>query len=258
MAQYKIMTFNMRTQVTGDGENQYLNRRPFIKEFIEREKPDVIGCQEIMPVMYDGMIEDFEDYYVVGAGRGSDLCNEAVCVAFRKDRFYLCDMDTFWLSATPRKPGSRYSGDQSGCPRICTCVTLKPRDGKAFRLYNVHTDHVGKVARILASNQVLQRVSADLAKNPMPFFITGDFNASPDDLCITTVTNYEPVKLVDLMEGCGCTFHGFGKYDNPEYKIDYIFAAADTKVVKTDVFKDKKGELHISDHFPLMATVELE
>ena len=254
----KIMTFNMRTQTTNDGDNQFFLRAPYIKERLDAIKPDVIGMQEVQPVMYERLIADLPDYYIVGGGRGRDRGDEAVCVAFLKERFTLCDLETFWLSATPDQPGSRYSGDQSPCPRVCTVVTLKPLNGSPFRVFNVHTDHVGKVARVLASNQVLQKLSELNERSPMPAFITGDFNADPDDLCITTITNYSAVKLIDLTAGSGITFHEFGKrLVSGGIKIDYIFAGADTVCRSMTVCRDERDGVFISDHFPLIAEVEL-
>ncbi len=255
MQNYKIMSCNLRCDCESDGINSFTNRRPFILEKLRKYSPDVIGFQEIRPRMYDWLIENFDEYTFVGGGRGRNRDDEAVCVAFRKDKFYLCDAETFWLSATPDIPGSRYTGDQSPCPRICTSVTLKPRGGDPFRFYNVHTDHVGKVARVLASNQVLQKISSDNEKSLMPFFVTGDFNAPPEDLCITTMLGYPAVKLVDLAEESGFTFHGFGQYADPVNKIDYIFAPADMKHGELVVCCDEKDGVFISDHFPIMVEV---
>lgn len=254
MSRISIMSFNMRTQTTHDGENQFMNRREFIAERLAEYKPDIIGAQEIQPVMYDWMVDTLDDYYVVGGGRGANYDNEAVCIAFRKSKFVLYDCETFWLSATPNLPGSRYSGDQSECPRICTWVTLKPKDGKPFRVYNVHTDHIGEYARVLAANQVLAKLCENNAKSPMRSFVTGDFNAEPDDLCIRTMLDCKGAPLVDLSAESGGTFHGYG---TTSVKIDYIFADAGTKCVDFKVLTDKKGNLWLSDHYPIMADVEI-
>ena len=247
----------MRTQSTGDGENQFLMRRDFIAERLNELKPDVIGCQEMQPIMYDWLNDTLTDYCVVGAGRGVTLNDEAVCIAYRRDRFILCSCDTFWLSTEPYKPGSRYAGDQSSCPRICTVVTLKPRDGKPFRLYNIHTDHVGKYARVLEVNQLLRRISEDDSRMPMPVFVTGDFNDTPDSVCIKTMLEYDNGRFVDLCADSGQTFHAFGKYENEAGKIDYIFAEKGQNCIKTEVIRDRRGNLFLSDHYPLMAEIEL-
>lgn len=257
MSEYKIMSFNMRTDCSSDGINSFAGRRGFIAEKLAEYSPDIIGCQEVRPHMYDWMIENLSEYYVVGGGRGSDRGDEAVCIAFKKNRFYLCDCQTFWLSATPDLPGSRYSGDQSACPRICTWATLKPRDGKSFRFYNVHTDHVGSVARVLASNQVLQKISENNQRSFMKTFVTGDFNAGPEDLCIKTMKEYKGTPLVDLSEDSGLTFHAFGQRFDENIKIDYIFADADTKCTDFKVCRDEREGVYLSDHYPIMATVEL-
>lgn len=258
-SELKVMSFNMRTQVKGDGENQFLCRKEFIGDFLNTVKPDVIGCQEMTPLMREWMVETMTDYYIVGGYRGKNYDSECVCVAFKKDKFALYDCETFWLSAEPYTPGSRYTGDQSTCPRVCTWVTLKPNgDAKPFRFYNVHTDHVGHVARVLASNQVLQKIGENNGRAKMKTFITGDFNALPDDLCITTMLNYQGTPLVDLSEKSGQTFHSFGRIDDPNYKIDYIFADADTTLVDFKKFEDRRGELYLSDHTPIMATVVID
>ena len=257
MSKIKIMSFNMRTQASGDGENQFLNRREFIAERLKELKPDVIGCQEMQPIMYDWLNETLKEYCVVGAGRGEALDNEAVCVAYRRDKFYLCSTDTFWLSPEPYKPGSRYTGDQSSCPRICTMVTLKPRDGAPFRLYNIHTDHVGKYARVLEVNQLLARIVEDDKKLKTPVFVTGDFNDTPDSLCIKTMLEYDGGRFTDLCSDSGQTFHAFGKYITEEGKIDYLFAENGTKCIQTEVIRDRRGNLYLSDHYPIMVEVEI-
>ncbi len=254
----KIMSFNMRTQCEADGINSFLNREAFIAEWLNAVKPDVIGAQEIMPVMRDWMVDTLDDYYVVGGGRGKNYDNEGVCVAFRKDAFVLYDCETFWLSPTPHEPGSRYDADQSSCPRVVTWVTLKPKNGAPFRFYNIHTDHVGKVARALACCQLLQKIDGNNANRPMKSFVTGDFNAMPDNDCIKEMTAYRDSALVDLSADSGETFHGFGKRLGEGIKIDYIFADRGTKVLSFDVFRDERNGQWLSDHYPIMATVEME
>ena len=251
------MTFNMRTHCETDGVNNFFNRAPFISEWLHRVRPDIIGMQEVKPCMYTRLLADLEDYVIVGGGRGADLGDEAVPIAFRRDAFFLTDLATFWLSAEPHTPGSRYTGDQSGCPRICTSVTLKPVDGEPFRVYNVHTDHVGEYARVLASNQVLQKIDEDNLLSPMPTFITGDFNAYPDTLCIKTIIGYRGGFFTDLTANVGGTFHDFGRREKEE-KIDYIFAEKGVKCLSCEKLTDHREDgVWLSDHYPVMAEVEL-
>ena len=86
----------------------------------------------------------------------------------------------------------------------------------------------------------------------LPVFVTGDFNATPDDLCITTMLNYQGSPLVDLSAQSGQTFHAFGKRQDPNCKIDYIFASHHFKILDCEVLKDR-----VSDHLPMTAVLEL-
>lgn len=257
MSKIKIMSFNLRTQAACDGINQFINRENFIAEKLGELKPDVIGFQEVQPLMHDWLVGALDDYYVVGGGRGNTYGDEAVSVAFRKTEFKLYDCETFWLSPTPNNPGSTYGGDQSSCPRICTWLTLKPNGGAPFRFYNVHTDHVGVFARVLEANQVLAKISENNSKMPMKTFVTGDFNDTPDSLCIKSMLGSREVPLIDLSADSGLTYHAFGKELDKNCKIDYIFADKGTECLAFNVYKDSRGELYLSDHYPIMAEIEI-
>ena len=134
-------------------------------------------------------------------------------------------------------------------------LTLKPKDGEPFRVYNMHTDHVGKVARVLASNQMLQKLDENNLLSSMPAIVTGDFNAEPDDLCITTVTNYRGGEARRHLRGC--------RRDLPRLralradKDDYIFADRSVKCISCEAVRDRREDgLWLSDHIRVMATVE--
>ena len=104
----KIVTFNIRCALSGDGINSFYHRAGSVLEKIDREKPDVIGFQEVRPEIFDFLRKYLTDYMLVGCGRGADYEGEHNPVAFRKDKFELIGLETEWLSPTPFVPGSRY------------------------------------------------------------------------------------------------------------------------------------------------------
>ena len=158
----KLVTFNIRCDYGQDGENCFQFRKSFIKQKILYEKPDVICFQEVLPHVAVWLKEELEDYYVVGCGRSKELDNEQMSVAYRKEKWNLISMDTFWLSETPFVPGSRCR-EQSECPRVCTEVVLEDlQEKKVFRLMNVHLDHLGAEARRLGVNQILKKAEGEL------------------------------------------------------------------------------------------------
>ena len=254
----KVMSFNMRVDVTCDGPNQFIHRRERIKQFLDTEKPALIGFQEIAPNMREWLVETFPDYYMVGTGRQSDYLGETTLVAFRKDTMALMSCDTVMLSNAPTVFGSRYDGtDQSMCPRVYVKVRLKHRDiAEPFWFYNVHTDHEGSIARMLASTQILQDISSHNEK----FFLTGDFNATPDAAEITMITKCKSRKIIDATAALGGTFHAFGNIPAKDMvRIDYVFADASVNVLDSVRIDDqpKEGETYISDHNPVYIIAEL-
>lgn len=250
-----VMSFNMRNSNAKDGINDFENRKPRIEEMLNRYSPDLVGFQEITPVMREWLVETFSQYYMVGAGRNADYSGERCLVAFKKDIFDLVAADTVMLSSTPRVMGSRYEGsDQSNCPRAYTRLTLKHRDMRdAFVFYNVHTDHLGSVSRMLASQQLL----GDIASHNRNFIMTGDFNARPDSDEIKMLTANTVRKIVDVSDAINSTFHGYGKREEPT-KIDYIFTDLRNKAVDCYIVEDEPvNDVYLSDHVPLVAVLEM-
>ena len=75
--------------------------------------------QEVLPHVAKWLKENLNEYYVIGCGRGANLRDEQMSIAYRRDRINLISMKTWWLSQTPDVPGSRYE-EQSSCPRTAT------------------------------------------------------------------------------------------------------------------------------------------
>lgn len=250
-----VMSFNMRNSSARDGINAFENRKPRISETLNGYSPDLVGFQEITPVMREWLVETFPQYYMVGAGRNADYSGESSLVAFKKDLFDLISCDTIMLSPTPHVMGSRYEGaGQSICPRAYTRALLKHRNAcEPFYVYNVHTDHLGSLARFLSSQQLL----GDIASHNLNFFLTGDFNAKPDSDEIKVLTANSVRKIIDVSENMGRTFHDYGQKEEP-VKIDYIFSDPRNTVVDCHVIEDTPvNGVYISDHFPLIAVFEI-
>ena len=255
----KIVSLNLRMHNRGDGINEFPNRKNRVKDFIDSSDADIIGFQEIMPHMREWLVESFPDYYMVGIGRGKKYDDETALIAFRKDRMSLISCDTVMLSTTPLAFGSIYEGsDQSHCPREYVKAFLKHKDiDEPFWVYNVHTDHIGALARVLASAQIMQ----DITSHNKKVFFTGDFNATPDAQSIKMICGNSTRPLTDAAPNED-TFHNFGKVKEwmkeGSAKIDYIFADADTKVVSSEVYNDVAVDgVYISDHYPVIAVFEV-
>ena len=253
----KVMTFNIRYDTTGDGENCFNGRKAMIKEFLDKEKPDIVGFQEVLPHVRLWLSENMTDYVVLGMGRDKKYGDEGVSIAYRKDKFDLYKFDQFWLSETPDVPGSRFVLDQSACPRITVLATLVCKeDGKVFTFANTHLDHVGEMARVCGASLLMTRLMND---NKYPFFLTGDFNAFPDSGAIKTILKVDGVKeLTAEIPASFATFHNYGKVKE-NCKIDYIFSNEETKLEKKSlkVHTDNKDGIWLSDHYPVSVIAEI-
>lgn len=267
MSKIKVMTFNLRVEAPSvDGINNLPNRKGRIMETIETEAPDLIGFQEARDTTRAWLRDSLSDYVVVGCGRYKNYRGESAPLAFRKDKFEMVSMETFWLSCTPKIPESRYEGsDQSGCPRIATAVVLKPLQSDELLLFiNTHTDHEGAVSRMLASAQILEYAS----QKDLNTVITGDFNAFPDSAEIKMMTSSEAFPLTDCTSKIKGTFHAFGKLKTDQYyidkfpdgavKIDYVFTNLPTDVDESYAVEDIPVDgIYISDHQPVVAFVKV-
>lgn len=252
----KLVTFNIRCDYGQDGNNNFEYRKPFIREKLAAERPDIICFQEVLPHVALWLKEILTDYYVVGCGRSETLEDEQMTIAYRKDRMNLICMETFWLSPTPYTPASRYE-EQSVCPRVCTEVVLEDLSHRqVFRLVNLHLDHLGSRARLLGLEQIVQKMNAARFFADVPIILAGDFNAEPNDPEIKQMEQWPGFRL--LTGDIGITYHGFLPEDTPE-SIDHIFVAdgKNTRIrtLPPDCWKDQKEGLWLSDHYPICTTI---
>ncbi len=260
MSTVRVFSFNILTDnCRGEGPRRFSARSKLILDEFLAYEPDLIGFQETQPPQRQWLMDNFKDFETCGVGRDRDLLGESNVVLYRKSRFDLCFLETFWLSDTPRIPGSRFSTDQSDCPRICTCTTLREREsGKCLRHYNTHLDHVGAFAQAQGVSLILNRIAADYAENPLPIVLTGDFNVTPDSLVYKSVVTFrgcgEPLK--DVTAEVGTTFHGF-RSDWPGSKIDYIFTTLPCDTSKSFTARNERDGVPFSDHYPVGADLEL-
>lgn len=259
MAQITVVTYNLRTDAPADGKNAFSNRKAFVKSHFPRCQADLIGFQETLPHMRKWLMEAFPEYEVCGVGRSADLEDESNVIAYRRDRFDLVSLDTFWLSDTPKVPGSRFSTDQSVWPRICTCVTLRDLEtGRLFRHYNTHLDHEGAMAQAQGISLVLGRMAADYSAWGLPVVLTGDFNVTPESPVYRSVQGFSGcgAPLVDVTAGLGGTYHGYDPASISE-KIDYIFTNLPCDPGRSLKMEDQENGVYLSDHYPVAAYLEL-
>lgn len=257
-ANLKIVTFNIRFPWDGDGTNSLSCRLGLILDKISEQKPDIIFFQEATQKNMGVLRESISpEYMVVLNQREKDYTGEGLAIAYRKERISLYGLEIFWLSPTPKLVASRFEG-QSIHSRICQRVMLKDeKTGKVFRVYNLHLEEVSEEVRYLQMKVVMQRVREDMRLDAMPFFIVGDFNATPDEKAIQYCLAEEEFVICDLTSEIAESYHEFGKI-TPAHKIDYILAdnSTATRSYCVEAWKDEVNGVYLSDHYPIAIEID--
>lgn len=259
----RVMSFNIRMDTQEDGVNQWDNRKDFACDMIRFHHPDLFGAQEVLHHQLTDMQHRLPEYESVGVGRedGKEK-GEYSAVFFRKDRFKLIDRHTFWLAEDPETVGKK--GWDAACERVVTWVELKDRKtNKTFYFFNTHFDHVGVIARRESSALLKAKIREIAASDPV--IVTGDFNASPASSVIRALTDPDDAEhltdsrqLAAFRYGPEYSFHDYGRLAPGQAEmIDYIFVRNVHCVLQSAVLTDTKGLLQVSDHYPLLAVIEL-
>lgn len=247
----KIVTFNIRYDCNYDGNNNFCFRKPLILEKLEKEKPDIICFQEVLPHVAVWLKEALKEYYVIGCGRSETLEDEQAAIAYRKDGINLIQMETCWLSETPYVPGSRYR-DQSICPRVFTEAVFEEFETKqVFRVVNTHLDHEGVNAREQGLRQIMEKLGRAVLFPRVPAIVTGDMNAEPSSPEMAVAKEYA---FVNAAEGIGITYHGYMRSE-PPCCIDHMYIRGFV-CEKIERWTDEKDGVFLSDHYPVCAVLK--
>jgi len=259
----KVITFNIRYDNPNDGINAWPNRAGIVCDFLKNEKPDLLGLQEALWYQYEQIDSAIAGYSSVAIGRDDGKKKgEMNPVFYNVNRFDFVRDNTFWLSETPDKPGSKAWG--SSLPRIVTWIELTDKlTHKSLFYFNTHFAHDSDSARTMSAEMLLNTVKQITGKND--FVITGDFNMSSDSKAYSILT--EKLLSSHLLQdsyvisetkpfGPAWTTNSF-KDEPGKERIDYIFVRNGIKVLDNSTVIKKEGAVFISDHWPVKATILL-
>lgn len=257
-----VMSFNIRYDNPEDSLNNWQYRKYRVANAIHFYDVDIVGMQEVLNNQLEDLKQRLPEYGVIGVGRedGKEK-GEYSALWYKKDRFTLFDYGSFWLSETPQVAGSK--GWDGACERTASWAKLKDNaSGKQYFALNTHLDHVGVVARRESVKLLLDKVNK--LSDGLPVIVTGDFNAEPKSDVIKQIIDpstsehlRDARSISPVIYGPEWSFHDFGKipYDKRPL-IDYVFVNSGLKVLRYGILAERENEAFLSDHAPVLVTVE--
>ena len=259
----QIMSFNLRRDPFYTKRFVWGNRRDGVIEIIRQSDADIIGVQEMTPEMKKDLETKLDEFSIFGTGRSRKLLGEYSGILVRNETVEVLSNHTFWLSKNPDKQGSHAL--LAPFPRICTTIEVYlKRSKQRMRVFNTHFDHISWFARKLSAQTILKYIRDYNSKDPLPVILTGDFNAKPYSKAIKMlITSNEYVSLnniftaFDISDTYINTYHGFSDRLS-KYPIDYIFFSNDFVVNDFQILKNKPNGEYPSDHFPILARLQIQ
>jgi len=256
-----LMTYNIRRrmpQVLSTRHaraDRWASRLPALRLLLEAEAPAVLGIQEALPDQSAQLSEALgERYASVGTGRDRDRGGERVELRVDTTRLTIVRHESFWLSATPRVPGSHTYGNM--IPRTAVHAELEDRaTGARLHVVVTHFDHLS--ARSRRHSAVQLRTFTDALEGPVA--VMGDFNA-----VVGSSTHRELTRgrLVDSREVAGERLDpGWGSYSDygpPRVggrRLDWLLVDGAAHVDRAGVGALRPGGVAPSDHDPVHAVV---
>lgn len=257
MANFKIVTFNIRNVWDREGKNSFIHRVGMIYDKVNKERPDVIAFQEVLQPHVTLLERIFPDYEFHGQFRNKDFSGEGVYTAVKRSAWQVIASEAFWISPTPYVPGTIFEC-QSEYPRVCGVVQIRNKEnGKMFRIFNIHLDHISDEARIAGIRCVIEMMDKFNEKANVPSIILGDFNAEPNSDTIKYCNEYDGTHICDLTSTLPVTFHNWG---TDEQKIDYIYVTGGIEKALTNVgiWDQCHDGIYFSDHYPVFADLDMD
>ncbi len=251
-----LATFNIRYDNASDGVNAWSNRREWVRDLMDYHAFDIVGVQEALAQQVDFLASGRFDS--VGGGRDDGKrAGEFAAILYDRQRFRCDTSGTFWLSETPDVPSKGWDADLN---RVCSWARFHDKEsaGSDFYVFNTHFDHQGGLARERSAELILARIKT--IAGTAPFFLTGDFNATPETVAVRKLAaELRDARAVTETKPYGPvgTFNGFDMKRSLDKPIDYVFVGPGVRVLQYAVLPDNWNGRYPSDHLPIAIRAEV-
>ncbi|MDV6166831.1 endonuclease/exonuclease/phosphatase family protein [Flavobacterium sp. DG1-102-2] len=255
----KVMSYNIRLDVSSDGENRWDNRKDMLAAQVIGLLPDFMGVQEALPQQMDYLEEYLKNYDYIGVGRDDGKrAGEFSAIFYNSSKYKVLQQSTFWLSETPETPSF---GWDAACRRVCTYGLFENiKTKQKIWAFNTHFDHIGNLARVNASKMILAKIK-ELNTQNLPFILTGDFNLedTSESVKVLSAELGDSRKIAKKVSGPEATFNDFKVNEPAKIRIDYVFVPkTGVEVKEYRAIQEVKSGRYPSDHFPLYVELKIK
>lgn len=256
-----IMTLNVCSW-SFDGKDLE-TRADGIAKTINENKVDSLGVQEATPYWMTTLNEKLGDKYTyigVGSNTGKDYKeskdaeDEFTAIFYLKDKFNVIESGYFWLSETPNEISYGWG---SAYRRICNWVILENKYTNTQYVHlNTHFDNASSEARRHSIGMILEKVKEF---KDLPVVFTGDLNFLEISMGYKDITAdiLKDTKTLAKDTMHSSTFHNADPNAFKDFVLDYILINDGFKAVKYEVIKKRYKYRYISDHYAVVASVQV-
>jgi endonuclease/exonuclease/phosphatase family metal-dependent hydrolase len=262
MAAFRAMTFNVRGDRFADAANVWPARADLNVRTILRHAPDLVGFQELAQGNLDIYRERLPGYqHILGPGYGNREPFQYPTILYRPERLRLLDAGGFWLSETPEVHSAAWDTD---CIRSAAWARFALPEGGDVLALNTHLDHISAWARLEGARLIASRLPALAAGAPV--VVTGDFNCPPGSPPYQALADVGLADAYRALHGDAArpTFHGFQGpairprpgTDDTNDRIDWVLVRG-LRALACEIIEDAEPPLYPSDHYPVLADLEI-
>ncbi len=285
----RVASFNIRSGTACDGLHAWPLRCAAATQAVARLRADVVGLQEAHGFQQRALLRRLPGYAACGAGRddGAER-GERCAILYDTRRLALERWTTRWFSDAPDVPGSVSWGDPP--PRVATLAWFAEREAAAkgeraaatdavprhpssptaathpsrpatarpaparFAVADVHWDGASAEARLRSAEALLAWIDDGL-----PWVVLGDLNATARDPAVRRLLD---AGLRDPLAHLGTEGPGAGTHHRWDgradwTRIDVVLVTTHWRVRAAAVLHDRVGGRLPSDHWPVLAALEL-
>lgn len=263
----RAASFNIRKGTAWDGRHSWPLRRAATALAVDRLHADIAGLQEVHGFQQRDLLRRLPGFAACGAGRDDGReRGERCAILYDARRLRLERWTTRWFSDTPDAPGSVSWGDPP--PRVATLAWFAERakanidaeptgvsaQSAHFGVANLHWDGASARARLRSAEALLDWIDLGL-----PWIVLGDLNTTADDASVQRLLS---AGLRDPLRHLGAGGPGAGTHHPWDgrtdwTRIDFVLVTEHWRVRSAAVVHDRACGRLPSDHWPVMAALEL-